>query len=162
VALLVDNVVQFVGDLLVHAPEVVPIEPVLALLAQPFQHLAQTLNTVALAVTHTVLHQSAQGRVHVTVVEQIVGELVEQTVGVDVEALLRAVPARVGEPTWHRRNLSDHPFSEVPKSRVSSRCLSVEGFLPAGGEETLDSRHSGRKPSTSGLCERLHERPAIR
>ena len=44
------------------------------------------------------LHEPAQRRVQVAVVEEVVAHLVEERLGVEVEAGLRAVPARVPEP----------------------------------------------------------------
>ena len=100
VALLVDDVVELAGDLVVDAAEVVLLETLLALLAQLLEQLAQPLQLLAVAVAHALLHHPAQRGVDVAVVQQVVGELVEQRVGVEVEALLRAVPPRVGEPSW--------------------------------------------------------------
>ena len=97
-ALLVDDVVELVGDLVVDAAEVAPVEPLLALLAQLVHQLAQALQALAVAVLHALLHHPPQGGVDVAVVEQVVGELVEQRVGVELEPRLRAVPPRVGEP----------------------------------------------------------------
>ena len=48
------------------------------------------------------LHHPAQRRVEVAVVEQVVAHLVEQRLGVEVEAGLGAVPARVPEPVRRR------------------------------------------------------------
>ena len=105
VALFVDDVAQLVGDLVVHAAEVEPIEPVLALLAQLVHQLAQALQALAVAVGHALLHHPAQRAVDVAVVQQVVGDLVEERIGVEVEALLRAIPARVREPSCHGSNL---------------------------------------------------------
>ena len=78
VALLVDDVVQLVGDLLVDAAEVEPVEAVLALLAEPLHHLAQALQALAVAVLHALLHHPPQRAVDVAVVQQVVVQLVEQ------------------------------------------------------------------------------------
>ena len=59
------------------------------------------LHVAALAVVEALLHHAAQRGVEVAVVEQIVGHLLEQRVGVEVEADLRAVPARVLEARGH-------------------------------------------------------------
>jgi hypothetical protein len=101
VALLVDDVVQLVGDLLVHPAEVGAVEPVLTLLTQLLHQLAQALHALAVAIVHALLHHPPQRRVDVAVVEQVVGQLVEQRVGVEIEALLRAVPAGVRETSCH-------------------------------------------------------------
>ena len=97
-AFLVDDVVEFGLDLVVDAAEVVPVETVLALLAQLFQQLAQALQPLAVAVAQALLHHPPQGAIDVAVVEEIVGQLVEDGLRVEFEALLRAVPARIGEP----------------------------------------------------------------
>ena len=102
------------GDLVVHAAEVELVEALLALLAQLLHQLAQALHALAVAVAHALLHHPAQRGVDVAVVEQVVGELVEQPVGVEVEALLRAVPAGVGEPTRHARTLQPIPSHVSP------------------------------------------------
>ena len=107
-ALLVDDVVQLVGDLVVDAAEVELVELVLALLAQLVHQLAQALHALAVAVAHALLHHPPQRRVHVAVVEQVVGELVEEPLGIEVEPLLRAVPSRIREPTSHGRTLRCH------------------------------------------------------
>ena len=78
VTLFVDDVVQLVGDLAVHATEVVLVESLLALLAQLVHQLAQALQALAVAITHAFLHHPPQRRVDVAVVQQIVGQLVEQ------------------------------------------------------------------------------------
>ena len=98
-ALLVDDVVELVGDLVVDAAEVEAVEALLALLAQLLHQLAQALQALAVAVPHALLHHPAQRGVDVTVVEQVVGQLLEQALGVELEPLLRAVPARVREPS---------------------------------------------------------------
>ena len=86
------------GDLLVHAAEVVAVELLAALLPQLLEHLAHALDVAALAVVEALLHHAAQRGVQIAVVEQVVGHLLEQRVGVEVEADLRAVPPRVLEP----------------------------------------------------------------
>ena len=105
VALLVDDVVQLVGDLAVDPAEVELVEPFLALLAQLVHQLAQALQTLAVAVAHALLHHPPQRRVDVAVVEQVVGQLVEQGVGVEIESPLRSVPSGVGESRCHERTL---------------------------------------------------------
>ena len=101
VALLVDDVVQLAGDLVVDAAEVEAVEAVLALAAQLLEQLADALQALAVAVPQALVHHPAQGGVDVTVVEQLVGQLLEQGVAVELEALLGAVPARVREARRH-------------------------------------------------------------
>ena len=112
VALLVDDVVELVGDLVVDAAEVVALEPSWRSLAQLLEQLAQALQLLAVAVAEALLHHPPQGGVEVAVVEQVVGELVEQRVGVELEPLLRAVPPRVGEPS--------RPCGDAYRGRVRS------------------------------------------
>ena len=101
VALLVDDVVELAGDLVVDAAEVEAVEPVLALLAQLLEQLAHALQALAVAVPQALVHHPPQRGVDVTVVQQLVGQLLEQGIAVELEALLRAVPPRVREPTGH-------------------------------------------------------------
>ena len=101
VALLVDDVVELVGDLVVDAAEVEAVEPLLALPAQLLEQLAQALHALAVAVAQALLHHPAQRGVDVAVVQQVVGELLEERVGVELEALLRPVPPGVREPGRH-------------------------------------------------------------
>ena len=92
VAFLVDDVVEFGLDLVVHAAEVVPIETVPALLAQLFEQLTQALQLLAVAVAQALLHHPPQRRIDVAVVEQLVGQLVEGRIGVELEALSACRP----------------------------------------------------------------------
>ena len=62
VALLVDDVVELAVDLVVHAAEVVPVEPLLALLAQAGEQVAQTLQPLAVAVRACPPAASGAGR----------------------------------------------------------------------------------------------------
>jgi glycine/D-amino acid oxidase-like deaminating enzyme len=95
VAFGVEHVAEVLRDLVVHPAEVVVLEPLLALLAQPLEHLAQALHPLAVAVLEAGLQHAPQRRVDVTVVEQVVGELTEDVVSSELEALLRAVPPGV-------------------------------------------------------------------
>ena len=97
-ALLIRDLAQLLGDLLVHAAEVVVLEHLAPALAQPLQHVAQAHELFAVAVFHALLHEATQRRVEVAVVQQVVGHLVEQRIGVEVEPALRAVPRRVAKP----------------------------------------------------------------
>ena len=86
VPLLVDDVVQLGGDLVVHAAEVVLVEALLALLAELGEEIAEAVETLTVGPAHAVLHHAAQRSVDVAVVQQLVGELAEQGVGVEIEA----------------------------------------------------------------------------
>ena len=88
----VDHFPQLVGDVVVHAPEVVLLEPLPPLLAQPLHQLPQALQALAVRALEALLHEPAQRRVDVTVIEQVVGQFAHQLVGVEVEADLGAVP----------------------------------------------------------------------
>ena len=96
-ALHVDDLVELFGDVVVDAAEVAALELLPAPLAQPLEHLAQAHELLAVAVLEPLLHHPAQGRVEVAVVQEVVGHLVEQRLGVEVEAGLRPVPAGVPE-----------------------------------------------------------------
>ena len=101
VALLVDDVVELAGDLVVDTAEVEAVEAVLALAAQLLEQLADALQALAVAVAEALVHHPAQGGVDVAVVQQLVGQLLEQRVAVELEPLLGAVPAGVGETRRH-------------------------------------------------------------
>ena len=105
VAFFIDDVVERVGDLLVDTAEVVLVEALLTFLAQLVEHLAQTLHALAVAIVHTLLHHLAQRSVDVAVIQQVVRQRVEQRVRIEIEPFLRAIPARIGEPTDHSCNL---------------------------------------------------------
>ncbi len=101
VALLVDDVVELAGDLVIDAAEVEAVEPLLPFPAQTFEQLAHTLQALAIAVAEALVHHPPQRGVDVAVVEQLVGQLLQQGVAVELEPLLRAIPPRVGEPSRH-------------------------------------------------------------
>ena len=69
-------------------------------------------------------HEAAQGAGQVAMVEQVVGELVEDVVGVEVEAGLGAVPARVGEAG----RLGLRPQTEAP-ALAQSHALTLSQVL---------------------------------
>ena len=102
VALLVDDVVELAGDLVVHPTEVEAVEPLLAFAPQLVEQLADAGEALAVPVAQPLVHHPAQRRVDVPVVQQLVGELLEQCVAVELEPLLRAVPPGVGETRRHR------------------------------------------------------------
>ena len=52
----------------------------------------------AVAVREAALHEALQGLVEVAVVEELVGQLAEDVVGVELEADLGAIPLGVAEP----------------------------------------------------------------
>ena len=91
---------------------------ILAALAQPLEHLPQTLDLVAVFVGEPRLHQSPQRGVEVAVVDEVVGDLAEHVLGRELEADLGAVPPRVGEsvPGTRRPVLppAAHPTTRHP------------------------------------------------
>ena len=89
----VEHLAQAPGDVLVGAAEVVALEQLLATLAQPLEQLAHAGHALAVAVLEPPLHQALEGLVQVTVVEDLVGQLVEDVISPELEAGLRAVPA---------------------------------------------------------------------
>ena len=98
-ALHVDHVAQLLRDVVVDAAEVVLLELLLALAPQLLEHLAQAHELLAVAILEARLQHAPQGRVEVAVVEQVVGDLAEDVVGIELEPRLRAVPPRVAHPT---------------------------------------------------------------
>jgi hypothetical protein len=92
VSLLVDDVVELARDLVVDTAEIVTVEPLLTFLPELGEQVAQALQPLAVGAPHTVLHHPTQGGVDVAVIQQLVGELAEQGVGVEIEAALGAVP----------------------------------------------------------------------
>src|SRR5262249_34965162 len=91
------------GDVLVHATEVELLERVLPPAAQLFEHVPDALQALAVAVSQPALHHPAQRGVEVAVVQQVVRDLVQDAIGVELEAHLGAVPAGVGEAARHAR-----------------------------------------------------------
>ena len=108
--LLVEDVVQRVGDLLEDPVGVAAVQKVLSGLLQLLAHLAQTLQLLTVGVASTALHEPPQRAAQVAVVQQIVGQFVEEIAGLHVEPGLGSVPPRIGESTGHDRTL-------VPKLR---------------------------------------------
>ncbi len=96
-ALHVDDVAQLLCDVVVDAAEVVSLELVSAAAAQLLHQLAHALDPVAVAIAEAGLHQPPERGVEVAVVEQVVGDLAEDRVGIDVEAGLRPVPSGIAE-----------------------------------------------------------------
>jgi len=100
-ALLFDDFAQLARDVVVHTAQVVLLELIAPPAAQALHQLAQPGHSLAVLVAETGLHHAPQGRVQVTVVQQVVGDLREDVVGVELEPRLGAVPARVTEANWH-------------------------------------------------------------
>ena len=138
-ALLFDDLVEPLGDVLVHAAEVVAVELLAAPLAQLLEHLAHALDVAALAVLEALLHHAAQRGVQVAVVEEIVGHLLEQRVGVEIEPDLRAVPPRVLE-------LAHRGHRYLPAGIAASRRISGSRARMRYGSSV---RTSGGAPAAS-------------
>ena len=89
---------QPLGDVLVGAAEIVAVEHLLAPLAQPLEHLAHAGDALAVAIGEAALQQPLQGLIEIAVIQQLVGQLGEDVVGVEIEADLRPIPLRIPEP----------------------------------------------------------------
>ena len=96
---------QGLGDVVVDAAQVVLGQLLLPPLAEALDQLPQAGQAVAVGVAQPVLEQAAEGGVELAVVEEVVGELGQQGVGVELEALLGAVPPGVAERAGHARAL---------------------------------------------------------
>ena len=91
-ALLVDHLAQFLGHLVVHTTEIEAVEGVLTPLADLLEDLPHPLDPVAVAVLEALLEHAPEGCVDVTVVEEVVGQLLHDIQRVELEAPLGAVP----------------------------------------------------------------------
>ena len=74
-ALGVDHVAELLGDVFVHAAQVVLLEPGPPLLAQALHELLDALDPLAVAILEPGVEHATQGRVQVTVVQQVVVDL---------------------------------------------------------------------------------------
>ena len=63
--------------------------------------LSVGLRIAALAVAEALLHHAPERRVEITVIEEVVGHLLQERVGIEVESDLRTVPTRVLESRRH-------------------------------------------------------------
>ena len=88
-----DHVAQLLGDVVVDPAEVVALELVAPPPAETLEQLADAGESLAVLVAEARLEHATQGRVEVTVVQQVVGDLGEDAVGIELEADLGAVPA---------------------------------------------------------------------
>src|SRR5207248_7345386 len=91
------------------------------------------------------LHEAAQGRVEVTVVQQVVGDLAQDVVGIEVEPDLRAVPTRLPEAGHDGRLRLAFAFG----SRASS--ASQPPFARRGSEGGLDPIVAGVEPAVAAV-----------
>ena len=169
-ALLLDDLVEPLGDVLVHAAEVVAVELLPAPLAQLLEHLAHALDVATLAVLEALLQHPSQRGVQIAVVQEIVGHLLEQRVGVEIEPDLRAVPPRVPELA-HRATVppagiaASRPHLGITRVRIRGMAVpsdfwwgtaasstQAEGAAPAS--DWYASERAGRVPP-SGRRQRL-------
>ena len=95
---------QGLGDVVVDPAQVVAGQLLPPPLAEALDQLPQPRQPVAVCVPHPVLQEAAEGGVELAVVEEVVGELGQEGVGVELEALLGAVPPGVAERARHRRH----------------------------------------------------------
>ncbi len=97
-ALHVDDFVELLSDVVVDPAEVTVLELLPATLPELLQHLSQAHELLVVAVLEPLLHEPAERRVEVAVVEEVVTHFIEELLGVEIEAGLAAVPTRVSEP----------------------------------------------------------------
>ena len=71
--------------------------------------------------THAFLHHPPQCGVDIAVVQQFVGELIKQQIGVEIESALRAVPSGVGEARRHVSKITRYEPTG-PSCRVVPCC----------------------------------------
>ena len=143
--LLLGDLPELLGDVVVDAAEVPPLELLPPALPKPLEHVAQPHQLLVVAVAKPLLHQPPESGVQVAVVEEIVGHLLEERVGVEIEAGLGAVPARILEslglapPEPHRTHpmvavASSGSATTVGKAAVVARYPHIR---TAGGVELL-------------------------
>ena len=97
--LLVDDVAQPLGDVLVGPAEVVAVEHLPPALPEPLEDLPHAGDALAVAVREAPLHEPLEGLVEIAVIEELVRQLVEDVVGVEVEADLGPIPFGVLKPS---------------------------------------------------------------
>ena len=111
-ALLVEDLIELLGDVVVDAAEVPVLELLAPALTEPLEHLPHPHQVLAVAVLEALLEHPAHRGVEVAVVEEIVRHLRQERVGVEIETALGAVPSGVLErgprhaprvPGTHRR-----------------------------------------------------------
>jgi hypothetical protein len=80
-------------DVVVDAAEVAVLELLPTTLPELLEHFAEPHELLVVAVTEPLLHEPTERGVEVAVIQEVVAHLVEELLGVEVEAGLRAVPA---------------------------------------------------------------------
>ena len=101
-ALLLDDLLELLGDLGVDTTEVELLALLAAAFAELLQQVTQARDVTTLPVPEALLHQAPQRGVDVPVIEQVVVDLRQDRVGIEVKALLGTIPARVPEPPHAR------------------------------------------------------------
>jgi RNA-binding protein YlmH len=92
-ALLVEDLVELVGDVLVSTAEIMLLAFLAPALSDALQQLLKALDVAAVAVRESLLHHAAQRVTDVAVVHEIVLDHRQDVVRVEVETGLSAVPA---------------------------------------------------------------------
>ena len=102
-ALLAQHVLELLGDLGVGAAEVTLLEQLLAFDPELVEQVAQSLDLFAVGGLPPPVEHALQRLVQVAVGQQVVGQLLEDGVGVVGRRLLGAVPPPVVVPPGHPR-----------------------------------------------------------
>ena len=100
-ALEVHDLVEASGDVLPEARQLVALELLPAAAGDAVQQLAEPFELAPVRRPHAALQRPPEGGVQVAVVEQIVGDLAENALGVKLEPRLGAVPPAVAEAPCH-------------------------------------------------------------
>ncbi len=138
-ALLVDHLVEGLGDPVHLGVGAALLQQLLAPLAHALDHLAHAHDPFAVAGPHPAAHEPAQRVVQVAARQQVVGELGQQVVGVEVAPLLGAVPVACSRSGPSRARSSPSPAVEGP----GARGVLVE---PLGQMQPLQAGTRGRRP----------------
>ena len=112
--LLCEHLLELFCDLAVGAPEVIAVELRLASLSQPRHQVTKTLHPLS-RLSEPGIEHAAQRRVGVAVIQQVVGDLVEEAVYLVGDPLLGTVPPRVGPAA-----LKHAPHRAFPSTTSSS------------------------------------------
>ena len=147
-ALHVEHLAERLGDLLVHAAEVVALELVAPAAAQALHEVAHAHDLLVVPVAEALLHHPAQGGVEVAVVQQVVGDLLEHGLGVEVEPHLGAVPLRVPEPgsACHRGHRTGAPMASRRSGSQVREHLERERRLGQWPDGQPDQDRGCRRP----------------
>src|SRR6185312_4687606 len=102
VALHLHDLFQLPLDVVEDRVEIELIELLPALLAKLLQKVAQSLHALAVGVAHAALQQVTQRMLEVTEVHEVIGEVVEDVLGLERWHILSAVPHRIAESQNHQ------------------------------------------------------------